>query len=219
VIGIDDLTPGFGFHDGGSGVSGGERQTRSQARKARPHNSPYTRKDVPAPVSPSHEAVFKSPAAKAKRAAKSPSARSSTSKSADDAVPAWLMPKSPMDKLFRKGYGGLGQETLEQTIKTESRQSSPNKLFGAKSPGKAPNCSAKKARVAPSPNGRGLVTRRVQARQEAALEAHRTRQEVSAALHQSIFGQGRGNDEGGGVGNGEGNIDEADAAEYEYEGD
>ena len=34
----------------------------------------------------------------------------------DEPVPAWLMPKSPLDAHFRKGYGGLGKEDLQDAI-------------------------------------------------------------------------------------------------------
>lgn len=34
----------------------------------------------------------------------------------DEPLPAWLMPKSPLDAHFRKGYGGLGHEDLSETI-------------------------------------------------------------------------------------------------------
>ncbi|KAJ1436659.1 hypothetical protein B484DRAFT_393106 [Ochromonadaceae sp. CCMP2298] len=43
------------------------------------------------------------------------------------AVPAWLMPKSPMDAYFRKGYGGLGKEELKEVIHevTSSQKKAP----------------------------------------------------------------------------------------------
>lgn len=33
-----------------------------------------------------------------------------------EGVPAWDLPKSPLDPLFRKGYGGLGQSDLQEVI-------------------------------------------------------------------------------------------------------
>lgn len=35
----------------------------------------------------------------------------------DPNLPAWKIPKSPLDKLFRSGYGGFGQPTLDDVIK------------------------------------------------------------------------------------------------------
>eukprot|EP01039_Chlorochromonas_danica_P001277 gene1277-1395_t len=35
---------------------------------------------------------------------------------ATEGVPAWLLPKSPLDPVFRKGYGGLGQSNLQEVI-------------------------------------------------------------------------------------------------------
>lgn len=33
-----------------------------------------------------------------------------------EGVPAWFLPKSPLDAVFRKGYGGLGQNDMQEVI-------------------------------------------------------------------------------------------------------
>jgi hypothetical protein len=35
---------------------------------------------------------------------------------ADESLPAWMIPKSPLDAHFRKGYGGLGHEDFEEAV-------------------------------------------------------------------------------------------------------
>ena len=113
VITVDDLPDDFGSEP--TPLNPTTVGTPVQARSSRSNNgstgSSGQQPQVRSVEYAKQTKLFQSPNPSQIRVA----VTSKTPKS-EDPIPAWLMPKSPLDEHFRKGYGGLGKEDLSETI-------------------------------------------------------------------------------------------------------